>query len=99
MGQHHLFHLLDLFQQIVGQSPVPTGFQNRPARSFQALEKASVVLGRVALDPCFLQFAACFVLRREHAIAFVNIDPDVIHENSSFLFPGAYAPQNCFHVT
>ena len=27
------------------------------------------------------------------------INPDVVHENSSFLFPGAYAPENCFHVT
>jgi len=28
-----------------------------------------------------------------------DIDPDVVHENSSFLSPGAYAPENCFHVT
>ncbi len=37
-------------------------------------------------NPRFLKLCSCLILRAEHAITLVNIDPNIVHINSSFPF-------------
>src|SRR6266536_5493210 len=86
MGQHHFFHLLDLFELVVDYAPVPARFHHRFARPFQAGKKLSETAARVALYPSLSQLAASLVHGTKHTVLLVNVYSNVIHENSSFLF-------------
>src|SRR5450432_195581 len=71
----------------MGQAPVPARFQDRFARPGQLAEEARISLPAVPLNPCLLQLGAALILRAEHTILLVNVDPNVVHKNSSFPFP------------
>ena len=68
MGQHHLFHLVDLFEQVVREAPVPARLQHRFALPLQALEELNEAGTGVALDAGFPQFPAPFVLCDKHTV-------------------------------
>src|SRR6266513_1582125 len=85
MGQHHLLYFLDLFQQIVNQSPVPTRFQDRFAWPFQTGKESRKPLLTVAFHSPFPHLLPHFVHRTKHAILLVYIHSHIVHENSSFL--------------
>ena len=61
MSQHHLFNLIQLFQLVVNQTPIPAGLHYRLARTFQAPKKLSETTTRIALYPGFTQLAASLV--------------------------------------
>src|SRR5437879_2063547 len=70
----------------MSQAPVPARFQHRLAWPLQLAEKAGVTFRACSFDPCLFDFAPRFVLCAEHPVTLVNVDPNVVHKNSSFPF-------------
>src|SRR6478735_7992990 len=86
MSQHHLFHLLKLFQLVVDQAPVPARFHHCFARTIQPGKESSKTTRRVCFHSPLPQLAPCLIQRAQHAVLLVNVYSYVIHENSFLSF-------------
>ena len=72
MGQNDLFDLLDLFEKIVGEPPVPAGFEHRLARPSEGFEELNQAVRGVPVNAGFPQRPAPFVLCAEHTVLLVS---------------------------
>src|SRR5438067_12783231 len=88
MSQHH--HLLNLAQQIVNAAPVPARFQHHFALASQAAKKLSETKSCVAVNPASPKLPASLVYCNKHIVALVNINSNVVHENSFLSSPSLH---------
>ena len=83
MSQHHLFHLLNLAQQIVNAAPVPARFQHHFALALQPAKKLSETKSCVAVNPASPKLPASLVYCNKHTVALVNINSNIVHDQQS----------------